>query len=311
LKINKPVKIVISLLIVGVVIYYIARTLAQNSGQLREYHLTFRFGWLALSFGLMLASHLLLPWIWSLLFRCFGLSVGYADSLEVLFLSYLTRYVPGRVLTILSQIGLAGQKKIPAEVSATTAVLYQLISVLAGLEVFLLTVLVWPVLAMVSKAVALAAGVLLVFVSTRTALVRTVVRAVIKKIKGAEAPFELGAGRVLAIQAVLLSSWLIFAGAVYCLLRSFIDTDLAGALIVTGIQAVSWLVGYYTLFSPGGLGIREGVQIVMLKGFFPAALAVLIPVVLRLWMTLGDVLVFLVGVAVRLGRRRGAGLDVS
>jgi len=237
-------------------------------------------------------------------FRSFGLPVSYADSLEVLFLSYLTRYVPGRVLTVLSQVGLAREKKIPAEVSATTAVLYQLVSVLAGLEVFFLTLLVWPELAIVSKAVALAAALVLVFVSTRTGLVRTAVRAVIKKIKGTEAPFELSARQVLAIQLVLLSSWLVYAGAIYCLLRSFLETDPAGALIVTGIQAVSWLVGYYTLFSPGGLGVREGVQIFMLKGFFPAALTVLIPVVLRLWMSLGDILVFLVGALVRFQRRR-------
>ncbi len=307
MRINKPLKIVLSLLIGGIVLYYIVRTLAGNAGQLREYEFAFRYGWWVLSFALLLVSHLLLPWIWSLLLGCFGVSVGYADSLEVLFLSYLARYVPGRVLTILSQVGLAREKKIPAEVSASTAVLYQLINFFAGIEVFFLTLLFWPNLALVSKAVALAAGLILIAVSTRTSIVRTVVRAAIKKFKGTEAPFELTALRVLAIQLLLLSSWLVYAGAIYCLLRSFLETDPAGAMIVTGIQAVSWLVGYYTLISPGGLGIREGVQIVMLKGFFPPALAVLIPVVLRLWMSVGDILVFSMGLIVRLKRRRRAG----
>jgi hypothetical protein len=307
MRLNRTVKITLSLLIGGIVLYYIIRTLAGSAGQLRDYDFTFRYGWLALSFALLLISHLLLPWIWSLLFKCFGLSVSYADSLEVLFLSYLTRYVPGRVLTVLSQVGLAGQKKIPAEVSASTAVLYQLVNFMAGVEVFFLTLLWWPKLALVSKAVAQAAALILIFVSTRTGIVRTVVRAAIKKFKDTAAPFELTAFKVLVIQAVLLSSWLIYAGAIYCLLRSFMETDLSGGLIVTGIQAISWLVGYYTLVSPGGLGVREGVQIVMLRGFFPPALSVLIPVVLRLWMSVGDILVFLVGVMVRLGRRRRSG----
>ncbi|NIM20164.1 MAG: hypothetical protein GTO51_08020 [Candidatus Latescibacteria bacterium] len=300
---KKPIKIVLALGIGAIVLYYIVQTLIQNADQLREYEFVFRSDFLIVSFVLLLVSHIFLPLIWKRILSCFNVNVGYADALEILFLSYLARYIPGKVFTVVSQVGLAKEKQISMEVSLTTAVIYQLLGVFVGFEVFILTFILWPEVALSLKATAVAAGLIVLIISTRTGVIVRLVKFAIRRIKGSDAIFELSGRESLRLQGFLLISWIWYAVALHFLLNAFAEMPFVNTLIIMGIQAISWLISYYVLIAPGGIGVREGVQIIMLKKLFLPTLSVLIPVVLRLWMTMGDVLIFLVGLGVRYGRR--------
>jgi uncharacterized membrane protein YbhN (UPF0104 family) len=304
---KKPAKIVLALIIGAAVVYYVVRTLHDNAAQLKEHNFVFRYDYLAISYLLLIANQAIVPVMWKRICNCFGVKISYRDSLEVLFLSYLTRYVPGKVLTVVSQVGLAREKKVPVEFSFPTAILLQIFNIIVGLQVFVLTFLLWPETNLAAKSAVLLAGVVVLLASLQTRFLRKAVRFALNKLKRSEVSFDMPWTESLALQGLLLASWGLYCPAVYFFMRSFWDISPVQCLIVTGIQAISWLIGYYTLISPGGIGVREGVQIVLLGRAFSPPFTVLIPIALRLWMTVGDILVFSVGLAVRLlGSRKGA-----
>jgi uncharacterized membrane protein YbhN (UPF0104 family) len=73
--------------------------------------------------------------------------------------------------------------------------------------------------------------------------------------------------------------------------------NIRNCLIMMGIFSISWLLGYYVFIFPSGLGIREGVQVYLLSYFFPPSISIVIALVCRIWMTLGDGIISLIAIA--------------
>lgn len=80
------------------------------------------------------------------------------------------------------------------------------------------------------------------------------------------------------------------------MVNSFYNVEFIQSIIIVGTFSISWLVGYYALLSPGGLGIQEGVQVYLLQFFFPLPISIVIAFAARLWMTIGDLCVSLLAV---------------
>jgi uncharacterized membrane protein YbhN (UPF0104 family) len=55
-----------------------------------------------------------------------------------------------------------------------------------------------------------------------------------------------------------------------------------------GINAISWAGGLLSVVTPAGLGVREGISGVLLSGLMDKPYPALIPLVARLWVTIGE-----------------------
>ncbi|MBI3965524.1 MAG: flippase-like domain-containing protein, partial [Chloroflexi bacterium] len=92
--------------------------------------------------------------------------------------------------------------------------------------------------------------------------------------------------------------WLLVGVGYYCVLAAFDPTvEVRTAVLVTGFYAGAWLAGYYTLLSPGGLGIRELTYAALLLTVLPSPLAAMLPLVARLWTLVGELISGLIAVA--------------
>jgi uncharacterized membrane protein YbhN (UPF0104 family) len=61
--------------------------------------------------------------------------------------------------------------------------------------------------------------------------------------------------------------------------------------------SLAWAVGFVTPGAPGGLGVREGLMLLMLAPVYTAASASVLVIALRIATTLGDVLILCAGMA--------------
>jgi uncharacterized membrane protein YbhN (UPF0104 family) len=69
-------------------------------------------------------------------------------------------------------------------------------------------------------------------------------------------------------------------------------------LIATGIFAIAWIVGFVTLVSPGGIGVREAVLLAGLAPAYGAGTALGVAVLYRVITSVGDLIAFIVGLIV-------------
>ncbi len=110
---------------------------------------------------------------------------------------------------------------------------------------------------------------------------------------------KAGFGQILEILLLLVGDWIIFGVGVYLLLNSFYAIEFNQTVILCGIFAISVIVGIFSFFVPAGLGVREGVQSYLLSLFIPVSMAILISLVMRVWMTLGELVCFIIALKIK------------
>lgn len=79
-------------------------------------------------------------------------------------------------------------------------------------------------------------------------------------------------------------------------IKSYSEDAPTDFLLITGIFAISWLLGFITPGSPGGIGVREALLVAFLAPIYGNAMAVWLSIMLRISTTLGDGLAFLIGI---------------
>lgn len=81
------------------------------------------------------------------------------------------------------------------------------------------------------------------------------------------------------------------------LIKNHFSTTHDDFVLITSIFAVSWLLGFVTPGSPGGIGVREALLVLFLTPLYGEAISVWLSIMLRIITTVGDGLAFLIGMA--------------
>lgn len=174
----------------------------------------------------------------------------------------LARYIPGKVWSNALRLALARRVGSPL-VPITGAMGWEALLAVAtacgfGLAVFHH----WPSPAWRGSAVlvlVITAGVLVV---ARLALGRGQIPRWISRL-GLLAPAR-GGGGVVMLAAINLVAWICYGASHWALARAIMPVSLAEAPMVAGAVALAWAGGYLVLVMPAGLGVREGLLVLLL-----------------------------------------------
>jgi hypothetical protein len=101
---------------------------------------------------------------------------------------------------------------------------------------------------------------------------------------------ELAYSCVISLFSFYLLAWSVLGVSFFLMVRSIINLDLDLAFTFMGIFAVSFLAGFLSFLTPGGLGVREGSMSFLLSFYMPLPLAVLVSVLSRVWLTLVEMI---------------------
>jgi uncharacterized membrane protein YbhN (UPF0104 family) len=88
--------------------------------------------------------------------------------------------------------------------------------------------------------------------------------------------------------AIYIAVWALYGGACSLLTLSVANLDVQYFLPVASIYIVAWLIGFLSVFTPGGLGVREAVIIFFLQFLIDSTLAALLALVARLTWTFAE-----------------------
>jgi uncharacterized membrane protein YbhN (UPF0104 family) len=62
-------------------------------------------------------------------------------------------------------------------------------------------------------------------------------------------------------------------------------------VLLVGVNAIAMIAGFLALFSPGGIGIREGVMVALLTPSLGLSQAMILSITMRLVMVAADLLI--------------------
>jgi hypothetical protein len=239
---------------------------------------------LALATLALAASFAVVALLWAVALRQ-TTGVGLRRGVRIWFLSNLARYVPGNVWSYVGAVELARREGAGRRATLTVMALTQLLSVGVALLVGL------PVLAAEQARLgrpALAGLAVLAALVLAAVLARRPLGRLLARRYPEVRPRDLvpPAGLALRLTLGYALYWLV-AGLAFGLFAASVYPPAAGhlPLAVAGFAA-AYAAGFLALLTPSGLGVREGVLVLVLAPVMPVGVATVVAVGARLWMML-------------------------
>lgn len=224
---------------------------------------------------------------WALLLRRVANSpVSRGGAMRAWLYSMTTRYIPGNVWHILSRVAFAQRLGVSKTQVLTSASIEQVLTLLAMLLLFACALPFWAV-SLVDQVWFL----LLVPLGLVALHPQVLGRLLIWAAARCDRP-ELAWHYTYRTLLLLLVAYIgasLWAGlSLYVLLLGLAPTQLADAPLIIGAAGLAWAVGYLSLLTPSGLGVREAVLVAALSSIYPLPVAIIGSLLYRLVMTLGE-----------------------
>lgn len=264
--------------------YFIGRMIYGNWQQIRSEPWHLDLPWLAVSFALGAAWHLVRPLGWTRLLRGFDYVVPFWEIYRVYRKSELSRYVPGGIWQFAARIYLTRRYGVSAAACLAATLLDMTLAALAAM-----VVAAW--LSGVSSAslaewqrYALFAfplfGCAVVYPPVFNAWAVRLARLLNQPFR----PLEIGAARMLGILAMYVVMWALLAFAMASFARALLPgLDAERFALVAGCYALAWVTALLTMVAPAGMGVREGILGLLLSQTIAAGTAMTLAVAMRLW----------------------------
>lgn len=298
-----------TLFIVAVFVYggrEIASQWAEAEGRLAGVELQ----WLPLLAATLLvfAVYFLLVQLWRGVLRLWNAPLGLYDAVHIWSVSNLGRFVPGRVAAIGAMAMMARERGVSPVAATGSSLLNAMLNIAAGVAIALATgghqlaaAVGADVRAATLLVVAAIAGLLLLpwLIPALTRLASRLSK------RGLTLP-AVPAGVIWRTAAGNAVAWLVYGVA----FQLFTAGSLGGAAGATtayiAVYTGSYVVGYLSLLTPGGLGVREGVMVALLQAFGLAQgpEAWVLAFASRIWLTVLEVVPGLLFLAFGLVRPR-------
>jgi hypothetical protein len=275
------------LLIIGLA----ARSLLRNWTELRSQPLEWRIepGWLVLSALLVWAMYALLIVAWRMMLAGWGQRLDGWTAARIWTVSSLGKYLPGKVWAIAGMALLAQRAGIAAWAATGSAVVLQVLAIGTGAAVAGLTGR--QAIAAADPRLGAVLGVLIAGAVAGVALLLW--PAFLRRLLQLAAPDAEArgtppvAGIAFGIVANLVA-WLGYGLALWLLARGLLPSVGLDPALAIAVFTASYLAGFLALFAPGGIGVREGLFILMLQGPLGIAAATALALASRVLLTITE-----------------------
>lgn len=277
-----------------VILFFMIRALRSGLQELGTYRLVPSPWRIAAAFGVFAVLFPVYGALWQFMLSRFGYAMTYGKCLRIWLLSQAGRYVPGKVWFALGRIYLLEREGIPKGVTTVATGLELALVLGSGLVAFGLTSLVTGTLGGHPYAWSVLLVPLIV-----AGVHPNIVRWVLARFRMARGEFRMRYADILKMLAAYVGCWGIYGIGFYFAATAVrieghaaaagapVDAGLMPQMI--GINALSWTVGFLSVVTPAGLGVREGVAFSLLSKVVAKPYPSLIPLVARAWVTVAEV----------------------
>ncbi len=276
---------------------------------------TVRPGWLLAALALGTANLLGMAALWTWLARRLGEDVRYAEGVAAWVGSNLGRYIPGKIWQLAGLAAYMRGTGRSGSVALVAALVFQIVVLVSGIAAALLTLgnrigdaFGGSILLPVGLAVALALTLHPTVLRRATAALARLLREdgpAVSSVIERERPKGGASSWILGV--ALLLAWWVYGAGLWFLVAGVSEAPVSDIRTLAGVFAASYVAGYLAIVTPGGLIVREGAMALLLTAVtpLPAAAAVGIALLARLWTIVSELAAFGIAVLLRGGFGKG------
>jgi uncharacterized membrane protein YbhN (UPF0104 family) len=288
-------------LFLALALLFIFLLLRSQWAELSQYPWQLQPVWLFVSALFLVAAWSLEIQIWRRLLAVMDARLPYRSAARIWFLSAIVRYVPGNIWQPLSMTLQCQRLGIVPEATLTSVVFYQLLTLLAASPIAALYFGVTGNWGLLTSALAswtpflVAAGLApVVFFVIRPAWLIELVNFLLARLH--RPPLAAGLTRRNAAFVLFLGmiDWLLWGAAFAALaigLQEYTAADMLRLFPhLVASYAIAYAVGFVSLLTPSGLGVREGAVYLLLAPLLGGGAVTVAAIAMRVWITLGELL---------------------
>ncbi len=218
--------------------------------------------------------------------------ISFMTALKINALATLLKYAPGKVWGILGKVYIAKKDGISEHSSIVTISLETILYLLGGLILFSISA------TSVLKSNALYKFYLLIIPMCLIIIYPRVLIAItnffLQRFKRPKIDIMPNYFQILELLILYTCSWILQGIGVFFLINSFYPVSITKMLTISGLHAFSWVVGFLSIITPAGLGVKEGIFSYFLTFIVPTGIATLVAIIVRIWGTIGEILYSLI-----------------
>lgn len=290
---------VLSYLVVLTIFFFLAKGLVDYWQKLEEYTFSFNYFYLGLSFLFVIPGIIIQAFIWNAILKILepDKKLSNFKALKFFVYSWLGRYIPGKAWMYMARVHF-GIKEGLSKKRLTLSVIYEIILSIASaflISIFLLVFTVgsdflglMPDLNIFFVLLVIVLGLVFVHPSIFGFFFNLLL-----KILKQEVLFDryLGYFSVVKIIVYYFFSYIINGIGFFFLVKSIANLPFYDIIGIVGFFNLASVLGIVAIFTPSGLGVREGFLVVFLKIYFPLSIAIVISLIGRIWMTLAELII--------------------
>jgi len=281
---------VLQIALAAIVIVLVVLKLAAEWGAVKLALDQARPNWLALAASgvIVLATYAILIETWRVLLRGWQHDIPFIDAARIWTISNLGKYLPGKVWSITALVVMTREYGVSAAESATASVLVTLVNTIVGFAVAIIAGA--SLLRLPAWSVYLIAAIAMGVLASPSAL--PMLGALLGRVLKREIVLRPLAHRVLMIAAALTAiAWVMYGVAFWLFTLGVLGCAPGALRDYIAVFAGSYLLGFVAIFSPAGVGVREGTMgIALERAGFAIGPAYLLVVTSRLWLTALEVI---------------------
>lgn len=289
----KYVKTILACIWLAAVFGFLFLYLAKNWINVSNYAWDLNYFWLFFAFLMAMLRRLSAAARWALI-------LNYADSntllprntafLQPFFYSNLANYIPGSIWGYASRVELARRQGVPVRQSSFSILYEMMLSVILGLAIGSYALLSLTSLEH-SFTVILAIGIILLTVllvgskpwnylfRLRSGLLTKHIPTIPENTK-----------KNFLIWMVSINNLILGGLSFFCIVKSVhMELPWLEFFYLTSVSALAWSAGFLAVWTPSGIGVREGVAIGLLLNSIPQVVLLAVVIVDRLMLLLVDV----------------------
>ncbi len=279
-------KIILTLIFIAFLIYLIIK----NLNAIKTYPWELNLSYLVPGFLVMIFSLTFFPVVWRGILSSLGIRIPLKKSIQIYFIANVGRYIPGKIWQFVGRVYFL--KKFDSIKVIWSMWIETLLAVLSAITcsfIFSFSSLniikhnrLYPILALF---------LILIFFTLNPKLIQKLLTKITKSSVDINIPFL----KMVLFFFSFLFIWIGVGTGFYLGLKG-VNLSISWHDI-TGVYSLSWALGLLSIFSPGGIGIRESIITVLLtEKTGGAGIAVVIALFTRAFITLGEIFFLLISI---------------
>lgn len=262
---RRAVWLAVKLAITAAVLYFVVRALVDRFREIDWAHLQMNVPCLLGAVALLGAAGIVYGTGYRMLLGAFCPPPTWSGVLAAVWVSQLGKYVPGKVASVAGGVYLLKKQNVPAAVALSINVMIMGLFVVAGLLLMApLSLLdrtaflgpltgLWTLVLLVAGLVGVHPRVFVGLVNLGLGLLGREPLAARPRLRDYVGPM-----------ALLLVQWILFGLSLWMVARSVADVPLTQAPFFISAAAAAATLGFLAIFTPAGIGVREGILLVLL-----------------------------------------------